>query len=340
MKARAEELSTEQWGDVFRQAAELGILQVDLTGGEPLARSDLSDLVVAARECKLYVNLITSGIGMSDERLQALFAAGLDHIQLSFQDVEQATADEIAGTRAHERKLALARRIRKSNVAFTINVVVHRRNLNRLQQMIALAEELQADKLEIANVQYYGWGMENRATLLPTMQQLQESLETVNVAQERLKGRMRIDFVVPDYYGKYPKACMGGWGRKLMLINPAGDAMPCHAAGIIPGIRFDNVRENPLQVIWEESDSFKRFRGEEWMPEPCRSCDRRGQDFGGCRCQAFLLAGNAAATDPTCSLAPQHDVVATVLREVNANGAEPVIEEQRKTEWVYRPNPV
>ena len=342
MKARTGELTTAQWSELFRQAVALGVMQADFTGGEPLARADLVDLAAAARQAGLYINLITSGIGLNEDRLQALVAAGVDHIQLSFQDVNEAGADVIAGIRAHAHKLALAKRIRQHNVAFTMNVVVHRQNLERLPQLITLAEELGADKLEIANVQYYGWALQNRAALLPSERQLSESLATVKAAQQRLKGRMRIDFVVPDYYGKYPKPCMGGWGRKLMLINPVGEAMPCHAAGVIPGMRFENVTARPLRWIWEESEAFQRFRGESWMPEPCRSCERRSEDFGGCRCQALLLAGDAAATDPACSLAPRHDVVAAAVSQANAM---PVIASDEaarpamKPHWVYRPNP-
>ena len=341
MKQRAAELTTAQWGEVFRQAGALDVMQVDFTGGEPLARADLVELAAAARQAGLYLNLITSGIGLNEYRLRALVAAGVDHIQLSFQDVNEATADQIAGARAHAYKLELARRIRQHNLAFTMNVVVHRQNLERLPQVIALAEELKADKLEIANVQYYGWALENRAALLPSERQLERSLATVKTAQERLKGRMRIDFVVPDYYGKYPKPCMGGWGRKLMLINPAGEAMPCHAAGVIPGMRFENVAVWPLRRIWEESEAFQRFRGEEWMPEPCRGCERRGQDFGGCRCQALLLAGDAAATDPACSLAPQHAVVAGVVAQANSGPAAVsgmAAQPPARANWVYRSN--
>jgi pyrroloquinoline quinone biosynthesis protein E len=327
---------------VFRQAAALGVMQADLTGGEPLARADLVNLVAAARQAGLYINLITSGIGLNEDRLQKLVAAGVDHVQLSFQDVNAAGADEIAGARAHAHKLALAALIRQHNVAFTMNVVVHRQNLARLPQIIALAEQLQADKLEIANVQYYGWALENRAALLPSERQLSESLATVKAAQERLKGRMRIEFVVPDYYGKYPKPCMGGWGRKLMLINPAGDAIPCHAAGVIPGMRFESVTARPLRWIWEKSEAFQRFRGEGWMPEPCRSCERRSQDFGGCRCQALLLAGDAAATDPACSLAASHDVVAAVVAQANTapvRAGDATAGPVMQLSWVYRPNP-
>jgi pyrroloquinoline quinone biosynthesis protein E len=300
------------------------------------------NLAAAARQAGLYINLITSGIGLNEDRLQALVAAGVDHIQLSLQDAKEAGADEIAGAPAHAHKLALAKNIRQHHVAFTMNVVVHRQNLERLPQIIALAEELQADKLEIANVQYYGWALENRAALLPSERQLSESLAMVKAAQERLKGRMRIDFVVPDYYGKYPKPCMGGWGRKLMLINPAGEAMPCHAAGVIPGLRFENVAASHLRWIWEESEAFQRFRGEAWMPEPCRSCERRGQDFGGCRCQALQLTGDAAVTDPACSLASSHRVVAAAVEQANTAplvaGTEPV-RPVMKALWVYRPNP-
>ncbi len=333
MKARAAELTTAQWSEVFRQAGALGVLQADFTGGEPLARADLVELAGAARQAGLYINLITSGVGLNEGRLQALVTAGVEHIQLSFQDVNEAAGDEIAGVRVHAHKLALARRIRDHNVAFTMNVVVHRGNLERLPQIVALAEELQADKLEIANVQYYGWALENRATLLPSERQLEQSLATVQAAQERLKGRMRIDFVAPDYYGKYPKPCMGGWGRRLMLINPAGEAMPCHAAGVIPGMRFEKVTDKPLRWIWEESEAFQRFRGEAWMTEPCRSCERRSQDYGGCRCQALLLAGDAAVTDPACSLAPQHSVVAAAVEPARATGAD------IKPSWIYRLNP-
>ncbi|MBZ5591448.1 MAG: pyrroloquinoline quinone biosynthesis protein PqqE [Acidobacteriia bacterium] len=333
MQARERELPTGSWVETFRAAGALGVLQLHLTGGEPLARADVAELVAAGREAGLYVNLITSGIGLSPDRLEALTEAGLDHIQLSFQDSEADEANRIAGTRAHAYKIELARRIKGHRVAFTVNMVVHRRNLERLEPMIALAEELDADRLEIAHVQYYGWALRNRDALLPTRAQWERSLAIITAARERLSGRMRVDFVGPDYYARYPKACMGGWGRSVILIDPAGRAMPCHAAGAIPGLEFDNVQERSLRWIWEESTAFRKFRGEDWMPEPCRSCDRRTQDFGGCRCQAMLLTGDASATDPVCTLAPKHDLVEKVigqrdsLPEVDAN-------------WVYRIDPV
>jgi PqqA peptide cyclase len=333
MAPRPTEMPTEAWADVFRQAAALGTLQVDLTGGEPLARPDLIEIVRAVRAAGLYASLITSGIGLTEARLSALVGAGLDHVQLSFQDSQEDAADEIAGTRAHTQKREVARWIKSERVGFTVNMVVHRRNLDRLTDMVALAEELGPDRLEIANTQYYGWALRNREALLPTRAQLDRSLEILKAAAERLKGRMRVEFVVPDYYARYPKACMGGWGRKMMLITPRGEAMPCHAANVIPGLVFPNVREQPLASIWAESPAFRRFRGEDWMSEPCRSCDRREQDFGGCRCQALLLAGDATATDPVCSLAPQRDIVDAALERANADSPTPA------PAWIYRPNP-
>ncbi|HZP64363.1 MAG TPA: pyrroloquinoline quinone biosynthesis protein PqqE [Terriglobales bacterium] len=337
MQKVAAELGTADWVRVFGEAARLGCLHAHFTGGEPLARADLSELVKAARTAGLYVNLITSGIGLSETRLAALVDAGLEHIQLSFQGSREELADEIAGTRSHARKLDLARVIRKFKLAFTVNVVVHRQNLDHLDEILAMVEELGPDRVEIANVQYYGWALKNLEALLPTRAQVERVQRAVNGVQSRLSGRMRIDYVAPDYYARYPKACMGGWGQRLMLIDPAGRALPCHAAAVIPGLTFDNVRDHSLEWIWKESSAFQKFRGESWMPEPCRSCDRRGEDFGGCRCQALLLAGDAKATDPVCSLAPDHKLIEEIVNRVNANGnssARPNI-----ADWVYRPNP-
>ncbi len=332
MMARNRELPTDVWMRVFEEAAGLGVLQLHLTGGEPLARPDLVELVAAGCRSKLYVNVITSGIGLDEQRLRRLVDAGLDHIQLSFQDSDAEPADRIAGARAHARKLEIARLIQSQRVAFTVNMVVHRQNLDRLEHMISLAEELGAGRIEIANVQYYGWAMPNREALLPTRAQLDRSVAVVAEARKRLEGRMRIDFVVPDYYARYPKRCTGGWGRSVLLIDPAGKALPCHAAGVIPGLQFDNVCDHDVRWIWEQSPAFQKYRGTEWMPEPCQSCDRRDQDLGGCRCQAFLLTGNADATDPICSLAPDHGLVTDILEKANAasNG---------NTNWVYRVDP-
>lgn len=349
-----EELSTAEWTSVFQQCGKLGMLHAHFTGGEPLARTDLTELIAAARTAGLYTNLITSGIGLNEQRLDALVSAGLDHIQISFQDSREEAANWIAGAKAHAHKIELSRAIRRqideNKIAFTVNLVVHRQNLDHLEEMIAFIEQLNPERVEIAHTQYYGWALANRAALLPTHAQLEKAVAIVAEAEKRLAGRMRIESVVPDYYAKYPKACMGGWGRRLMLINPAGKVLPCHAAEVLPGLTFENVREKSLEWIWQESSSFRRFRGEDWMPEPCRSCDRRSEDFGGCRCQAFLVAGDATVTDPACSLAPSHGIVESVVREVNSGAgvaqAAPAssssfVQLQKQTEdlWSYRTNP-
>jgi pyrroloquinoline quinone biosynthesis protein E len=342
------ELSTEQWTSIFQQSGELGMLHAHFTGGEPLARQDLTELMAAARAAGLYTNLITSGVGLGEQRLAALVAAGLDHIQVSFQDSREDSANWIAGTKAHAHKIELSRVIRQHKVAFTVNLVVHRQNLDHLEEMIAFIEQLHPDRVEIAHTQYYGWALANRAALMPTRAQIEAAVQIVAAAEKRLAGRVRIDSVVPDYYAKYPKACMGGWGRRLMLIHPAGKVLPCHAAEVIPGMTFENVRDRTLEWIWRESTSFCRFRGEEWMPEPCRSCDRRAEDFGGCRCQAFLLAADATVTDPACSLAPTHGIVEAAIREANSDAvvaspktASSFVQMQRETSslWDYRTNP-
>ena len=321
LAAAQGELSTEEWTSAFQQAGKLGMLHAHFTGGEPLLRTDLTDLIAAARAAGLYTNLITSGIALSEPRLQELVDAGLDHIQISLQDSREGPANWIAGAKAHAHKVALCRAVRRFKIAFTVNLVVHRQNVDRLEEMIVFIEQLQPERIEIAHTQYYGWALANRAALMPTPAQVERAVAIVADAEKRLAGRIRIDSVVPDYYGKYPKACMGGWGRKLMLINPEGKVLPCHAAEVIPGLSFENVRERALEWIWQESSSFRRFRGEEWMPEPCRSCHRRSEDFGGCRCQAFLLAGDAGLTDPACSLAPAHQVIESAVGKANSDGA-------------------
>jgi len=346
LQARTSELSSEVWSRVFREAAEAGVLQADLTGGEPLARTDIVDLVRAARDAGLYVNLITSGLPMDEARLAALVEAGLDHIQLSFQGAYEDIANEISGTRSHSQKLRVLEWLKSYRVAVTLTFVIHRHNIDQLQEMVALAESSSATRIEFANVQYYGWAFANRENLLPTRRQLDRSIEFLNREQERLQGKIRVEFVVPDYYAKYPKPCMGGWGRKLMLITPHGDALPCHAAQVIPGLSFENVKNRGLREIWEESAAFQKFRGEGWMQEPCKTCDRRGLDFGGCRCQALLLAGDASATDPVCSLAPQRPKVDAILAGLNlisdsvaAGPAAPAPEPLTRPSWLYRPNP-
>jgi PqqA peptide cyclase len=311
-----EELSTDDWKRVFHQAAQLGILHLHLTGGEPLARKDLPELIGAARDAGLYVNMITSGVGLSEERLATLVEAGLEHLQLSFQDIDETSANHIAGTRVHALKLALVPVLKRFSLAFTVNLVVHRMNLDRLEAFIALAENLAPDRLEIAHVQYYGWALKNRSLLMPTQQQVDRSIPIVEAAKERLKGRIHLEAVFPDYYASFPKACVGGWGRQMMLIDPLGQAMPCHAAGVIPDLAFDNVRDHSLDWIWQSSPAFNRFRGDSWMSETCLACPRKEKDFGGCRCQAFLLTGDSEAIDPVCGYSPHHGLLTTLRTAV------------------------
>ena len=352
LQTRATELSTEDWSRVFQEAAALGVLQADFTGGEPLTRPDILELIRAARAAGLYVNLITSGLPLDESRLEALVHAGLDHFQLSFQGAREEIAQEISGTKAHAQKLRVLEWLKRYRVAVTLNFVIHRRNIDQLPEMLALAESSSASRVEFANVQYYGWAFANRDALLPTREQLTQSIDFLKKTQERLSGKIKVEYVVPDYYAKYPKPCMGGWGRKLMLITPNGDALPCHAARVIPGLSFENVKNRALREIWEVSGAFQEFRGEAWMQEPCKSCDRRTLDFGGCRCQAFLIAADATATDPICSLSPQRPKVDAILNAINSVGAglappspappavaSPAADSLTKPAWLYRPNP-
>jgi pyrroloquinoline quinone biosynthesis protein E len=332
MQMKENELSTDTWKRVIDEAAQMGVLQFHFTGGEPMARDDIFALVKHARSKNLYTNLITSGVGLTEEKLKKLCEAGLDHLQLSFQDSVEASANEFSGTKSHLIKIKVAKLIITFPLAFTMNIVIHRRNIDRLADMIKLGEEIGADRLEIAHVQYYGWAFRNRAFLVPTPEQVNQANQVIKAASERLKDKMRIDFVLPDYYAKFPKPCMGGWGQKSLLIDPAGRVMPCHSAMVIPGMEFESVTEKSLSVIWQSSAAFEKYRGEEWMQEPCRSCDRKAIDGGGCRCQAFLLAGDASATDPVCSLSPLKkkiaaDVVGLVAQEFPEDGQLP---------WNYR----
>lgn len=313
------ELDTETWLRVLDEAAALGVLQVHFSGGEPTARKDLPQLVRRAADRLLYSNLITSAVLLDEAKLAELAAAGLDHVQISFQDIEAANADRIGGYKGgHARKLAAAKWVKQVGLPLTCNFVVHRQNAENVPAMIELGLELGAGRIEIAHVQYYGWGLVNRAALLPSLAQLDAVTAVVNAARERLKGRMNIDYVVPDYYAMRPKACMGGWARRFMNISPAGKALPCHAAETLPGLDFPSVREASLGAIWNDSPAFQKYRGTDWMPDPCKSCDRREIDWGGCRCQAFALTGDAARTDPACALAPDREVMAAAVRQSSA----------------------
>jgi PqqA peptide cyclase len=305
LEARHNELDAATWGRVFREASALGVLQVHLSGGEPASRRDLAEITAAARAANLYTNLITSGIGVTAKRLGELRAAGLDHVQISIQDSEAASADHIAGyDGAFARKCELAGDVVGLKMPLTINAVMHRANIERIGAMVELALGLGASRVEIAHVQYYGWGLKNRAMLMPTRQQVERALPLVEELRQRHHGRIVIDAVVPDYYARYPKPCVGGWGRRSINVTPSGKALPCHAAESIPGLEFWSVREHALADIWKNCPAFNAFRGTAWMKEPCVSCARRDQDFGGCRCQAFALTGDAAAADPVCHLSP------------------------------------
>ena len=327
------ELTTEEWKRVIREGAALGVLQIGFSGGEPLARHDLVEMVRAARGANLYTNLITSGIGLDDSRLYALRDGGLDSIQLSFQSDEPNLADEIAGTRAHKRKLDVAGKIREAGIPLSLNFVIHGRNIDRLAQMIELTEALGAQRVELANVQFYGWAFRNRAALLPTREQVDRARDVATAAKKRLAGKIDIFYVLPDYYEARPKPCLGGWGQRYLTVNPSGDVLPCPtASSAIPDLRFENVRTRNLDWIWRESESFNRFRGTEWMSEPCRSCPQREIDFGGCRCQAALLTGNAVNTDPVCELSPHRAIVDAVVDNKNSSKAHP-------GNWTYRTNP-
>jgi PqqA peptide cyclase len=318
---RADELDTVTWARVFHEAAGLGVLQVHLSGGEPAARRDLAEIVKAARDAGLYSNLITSAVGLTPRTLQALADAGLDHVQISIQDSEEKSADHIAGyDGASARKRALAAEVVRLGLPLTVNMVVHRANIERIEAMVELALSLGAGRVEIAHVQYYGWALKNRAALMPSREQAEQAVAQVETLREKHHGRIVIDAVVPDYYARFPKPCVGGWGRRSLNVTPAGKVLPCHAAEVIPGLEFWNVREHSLGDIWRSSPAFNAFRGTDWMQEPCRSCERRELDFGGCRCQAFLIAGDARAADPVCHLSPHHALVEQLAaaREDNA----------------------
>ena len=308
---REDELDAVTWARVFTEAAGLGVLQVHLSGGEPGARRDLVEIAASAREAGLYTNLITSGVGITTRTLRDLWEAGLDHVQVSIQDSDAVSADRIAGYRgAFQRKYALGAEAVRLGLPLTVNLVVHRANIERIGAMVELALELKASRIEIAHVQYYGWALKNRAALMPTRAQVERALAEVVELRQRHHGKIVIDAVVPDYHARRPKPCVGGWGRRSLNVTPSGRVLPCHAAESIPGLEFWTVREHSLSEIWAASPAFNAFRGTDFLPEPCQSCDRREIDFGGCRCQAFLLTGDARATDPVCNLSPHHARVA------------------------------
>jgi PqqA peptide cyclase len=330
--ATRDELNTEQWTRVIQEAASLGVLQIGFSGGEPLQRKDLEALVRAARETGLYTNLITSGLGLTGNRAKQLAETSLDNIQLSFQAAERELADHIGGVRtAHDQKLRAVEIIRENGIALSLNVVLHRFNIDRLRQIIDFAEGLGATRLELANTQYYGWAFRNRSLLIPTSSQVEVATQVALAARKRLKGVMEVIYVFPDYFTGRPKPCMNGWGRRYLTVNPTGSVLPCPTAWEIPGLTFDSVRERPLAWIWKASESFNRFRGTEWMPNPCRSCPQKEIDFGGCRCQAALLTGDPANTDPACEFSSYHQFV----REAVERGSD----KSGVADLLYRQNP-
>lgn len=328
----AREIGADDWGRVFRQAADLGVLQVHISGGEPGARRDLAQIVTHARDAGLYVNLITSGIGITRERLDELDRAGVDHVQLSLQGIRPDMADRISGhPGSWDKKMAFAEWVTEIGFPLTINAVVHRQNMERLPDMLDLAETLGARRIEVATVQFHGWADLNRKALMPTREQAVLARQIVNEGRARLRGRMVIDYVPADHHAAYPKACMGGWGSIGLNVGPDGTVLPCHAAQTIDWMRFENVQDRSLSDIWHLSDSFNAFRGTAWMPEPCASCDRRTVDFGGCRCQAMALAGDARATDPVCSKSPLHaSVVARAEEDAAADSTDLVYRRMNK----------
>ena len=327
--SRCSEIDAGTWLRLFEEAEALGVVQLNLTGGEPLIRDDLERLVDGARRLDLYTNLITSGVPLTLERLARLRDLGLDSVQLSIQSARPSESDRISGAPSFRRKLEAMHWVTSLGLPLTMNVVLHRDNISEVADLIALAELISADRLELANAQYVGWALQNRSALLPTREQLERARAFAAQARRRLQGKMEVAFVTPDYYSIFPKSCMDGWGRRFIVVNPEGFALPCHLAQTIPGLQFDNVAERRLEDIWRHSACFNRFRGEDWLPDPCRTCDRRSLDFGGCRCQAYHLTGNAGVADPACSLSTDHSLIEAARNEAAHRGERSVLFEYR-----------
>jgi pyrroloquinoline quinone biosynthesis protein E len=314
------EMSTDAWIALFEEAADLGVLQIHLSGGEPTLRPDLEKLIATLSRRGVYTNLITAGVGIAEGRIEAMADAGLDHVQLSFQGAFALTTEKIGNNRgAHDKKIETARRVRAADLPLTINAPIHRHNMLEVPDFIELALELDAERLEIANVQYAGWALLNRNALMPGREAVEREVEIVRQAQKDLHGILAVDFVTPDYFAIYPKPCMGGWARDAFMVAPDGTVLPCHAAGTIPNLTFERFGDKSLTEIWLDSPAFNAFRGTDWMAEPCRSCERKEIDWGGCRCQAMAIAGSAAATDPACIKSPLHAQMAALIDEAMAS---------------------
>ncbi|MGE5192979.1 MAG: pyrroloquinoline quinone biosynthesis protein PqqE, partial [Deltaproteobacteria bacterium] len=322
LRLEEKELDTAAWKRVLAEAADLGVIQVHFSGGEPLIRQDLAELVAHARRRNLYTHLITSGMGASERRLTELRYAELDALQVSLQDSRPVKNDWLAGAPSFEQKRRVVETARRLDFPVTLNVVMHRHNLDAIEEIVELAVAWDVDRLELAHVQYTGWAFHNRAALLPRREQVERAAEVVNRARQRLGNRPEILHVLPDYFQQFPKGCLNGWGRVFLTVAPDGAVLPCQSAREISGLEFPSAREASLSKIWFDAPVFQRFRGTAWMPEPCRTCDRREIDFGGCRCQAFLLTGDPAATDPVCQLAPHHHLVEESLRASEAHSSD------------------
>jgi len=322
------ELDTQEWLDILDQAAALGVVQVHFSGGEPLLRKDIVQIIRKARDLNFYTNLSTGGTLLTEKLIHELRSARLDNLQISIQDADSHKSDYISGGKgSFEKKKKAARLAKDTGFPLAINVVLHKQNLDNIEAIIGLAEELGAERLELANTQFNGWALKNRTLLLPTCTQIEKAVSVVESARLRLEGRMEILYVVSDYFEQYPKPCLYGWGRVFMTITSDGTVLPCQTAREITGLKFENARNKSLEKIWFESESFCIFRGTDWMPEPCRSCPQNVIDFGGCRCQAFLLTGNAAVTDPVCSLSPHHNIIEQAIKEA---------EKGSQGKWIYR----
>jgi len=316
-----DELDTADWIRVLREARKMGAAQLGLSGGEPLVRNDLEEIIAEARQLGYYSNLITSGVGMDEQRVAAFKEAGLDHIQISFQASDEELNNYLGGTDSFQHKIEMARIVKKYEYPMVLNIVIHRQNIDQMEDIINMTVELKADYVELASTQYYGWSKLNAAHLLPTREQLQRAERIAHEYQGKMRDRMRIIYVVPDYYEDRPKACMNGWGSIFLTIAPDGSALPCHAAAQLPGLEFPNVKDASIESIWNDSDAFNHFRGYDWMQEPCRSCPEKTKDFGGCRCQAYMMTGDASAADPVCSKSPHHgDLVAEVESIIAGSG--------------------
>ncbi|HQN65230.1 MAG TPA: pyrroloquinoline quinone biosynthesis protein PqqE [Methylophilus sp.] len=323
-KHTKNELSTEQWIAALRDARKMGAIQLGISGGEPLLRDDIEEIVAEAHKLGYYSNLITSGVGLTEKRIQAFKEGGLDHIQLSMHDITEEINNFITNTKTFELKKKVAAMIKGHGYPMVLNVVIHRYNIGHMKEILEMADALGADYIELANTQYYGWSLVNRNQLMPTKAQIEEAERITNEFREKVGSKMKIFFVVPDYFNDRPKKCMNGWGEVFMIVTANGDVLPCHSARSLPGLEFPNVRENGLDWAWNESPAFNKYRGMEWMKEPCRSCDEKEKDLGGCRCQSYLLAGDAEAADPVCTKSPHRHLI----DEAIANSQNPLLREQ------------